>query len=253
MRLKGKTALIAGSGRNNGRAIAVKFAQEGADLILVAKQLGDRLQEVARECEASGVQVMHLLADVTEPEEVNRLVHSGLQRFGKIDVLVSAVGMRPHKKVWEYTYDEWRQIFAINLHATFYLARAIAPSMIERKSGSIIALGGLAALTAQESAAAIVASKHGLYGLIKSLALDLGPHGVRANMLALSHIRNERRNPEWYAHAGGDPHTAEEASRTPLGREGRPDEVASVALFLASDASSYITGDRVVCGGGRYM
>ncbi len=245
MRLQGRTALIAGAGRNNGKAIALTFAREGADLILVARKRGDELNQVVRECERFGVQVLSLLADVGKHEQVDRLVQLGLERFGKIDVLVSVVGMRPHKPFWEVTYDEWQQVFAVNLHATFYLAKAVAPGMMQRQSGSIIALGGTAALGPQWNAAAVVSSKHGLHGLIKSLALELGPCGVRANLLVLSRIENERLNPEWYE---GAPEV-----KIPLERKGKPHEVADAALFLASDESSYITGDRICCAGGRQM
>ena len=253
MRLQGKTALISGAGRNNGKAIAITFAREGADLILVARKLGDELKQVARECERLGVQVLPLLADMSRHEEVNRVAELGLDRFGKVDVLVSVAGIRPHKYVWEYSYDEWQLVFSVNLHSIFYLAKALAPGMMERKSGSIIAMGGVAGLTAEPRTAVVVASKAGLFGLIKSLALDLGPYGVRANLLALSHIENERRHREWYQDTGGEPHTNTALARIPLGRTGKPQEVANVAFFLASDESSYVTGDRIVCAGGKYM
>src|SRR5258706_799698 len=116
MRLKDKTALIAGAGRNNGKAIALAFAREGADLILVARQLGDELNAVAKQCEGYGVQTLPLLADLTQPAEVNRVVEQALQRFGQVDVLVHAMGVRPHKLPWEYDYDEWEQIFGVNMH-----------------------------------------------------------------------------------------------------------------------------------------
>ena len=99
----------------------------------------------------------------------------------------------------------------------------------------------------------MVASKHGLYGLIKSLALELGPYGMRANLLALAQIDNKRLNPEWYADSGGDPYTAARLASVPLIRSGTPEEVGNVAVFLASDDSSYVTGDRILCAGGRYM
>ena len=249
MRLEGKTALIAGAGRNNGKAIALTFAREGADLILVARKLGDELNQVAKECEAFGVRALPLLADVSKHEEVNRVVKLGLERFGKVDVLVSVAAIRPHNLVWEISYDEWQQVFAVNCHSTFYLAKAFAPGMIERKSGSIIALGG--SLNAAWHGAAVVTSKHALHGLIKSLALDLGPYGIRANLLCLSHIHSERRNPEWYQ--GKVSRSSAELERTPLRREGTNQEVANLALFLASDESSYVTGDRIWCAGGRWM
>ena len=253
MRLEGKTALIAGAGRNNGKAIALKFASEGADLILVARKRESELQEVARECEGFGVKTLPLLADLSNHEDVNRMVQNGWEHFGKVDVLVSVAGLRPHKPFWEISYDEWHQVFAVNLHATFYLAKALAPRMMERgKGGSIVALGGMASLTSQPERAHVIASKTGLYGLIKALALELGPYGIRANLMALSFIDNKRLNPEWYPGTGGARSSADIES-TPLGRTGTPQEVANVALFLASDESSYVTGDRIICAGGRYM
>lgn len=254
MRLQGKTALIAGASRNIGKAIALTLAREGADLILVAKQMGDELKQVAKECASFGVQTLPLLADVGNHEEVNRLVKLGLERFGKVDTLVSVAAIRPHKSVWDISYEAWLQVFAVNLHSTFYLAKALAPGMMQRKSGSIVALGGTASLTAQPFCAHVVASKSGLYGLIKSLALELGPYGVRANLIAVGAIGTERRNPEWYPEGDGLPIAVHNVAKgTPLGRAGTPQEVANVALFLASDQSSYVTGDRIVCAGGKYM
>jgi 3-oxoacyl-[acyl-carrier protein] reductase len=246
MRLRGKTALISGASRNIGKTIAITFAREGADLILVASKSGDELKQVAKECEGFGVRALPLQADVGNHQEVNRMVQLGLEHFGKADVLVSVAGIRPHKPFWEINYDEWHHVFAVNLHSSFYLAKALAPGMMERKSGSIIALGGMSSMTSQPNRAHVAASKTGLHGLIRSLALELGPYGVRANLIAVGSIGTERRNPEWYAESGGVP-------QTPLGRIGTPQEVANVALFLASDESSYVTGDRIVCAGGRYM
>src|SRR5690606_6090661 len=137
--------------------------------------------------------------------------------------------------------------FAVNLHSTFYLAKAVVPSMMERRSGSIIALGGLAALTAQPQRAHVMASKTGLLGLIKALAYELGPYGVRANMIALSNIENVRANPEWYPETVDGQYSAQDVAAIPLRRLGKPQEVANVAVFLASDQSSYVTGDRIVC------
>ena len=253
MHLQGKTALIAGAGRNNGKAIALTFAREGAELILVSRKRKDELDEVVRECAALGANVLPLLADVSKPDEVERVVQQGLSQFGKIDVSVSVAGIRRHKDFWTISYAEWLEVFAVNLHSTFLLAKALAPSMMARKSGSIIALGGLASVTSQPQRAHVVASKTGLYGLIKSLALELGPYGIRANLIALSLIANKRLNPEWYPEGGGDPRTAAEIQSTPLRREGTREEVANVALFLASDLSSYVTGDRIICAGGKYM
>lgn len=252
--LEGKTALIAGAGRNNGKAIALAFAREGADLILVAREKSAELEQVAADCRALGVKTLPLLADVSDYEQVNSIVQRGLDHFGHVDVLVSVAGRRPHQDFWEISYEEWHRVFAVNLHSTFYLAKALAPSMMKRgKGGSIIALGGLASLTTMPQRAHVVASKTGLYGLIKSLALELGPYNIRANLIALSLIDNERANPEWYPEKGAGKHTAREMVSVALARTGKPEEVGSVAVFLASEQSSYVTGDRILCTGGKGM
>ncbi len=252
--LQGKTALVAGGGRNNGKAIALAFAREGADLILVAREKKDELDAVAHECEQLGVKVLPLLADVSDHEQVERLVQQGLAHFGKVDVLMCVAGRRAHQDFWEISVEEWLKTFAVNLHSAFYLAKAVAPSMMKRgKGGSIVALGGMASITSQPQRAHVVASKTGLYGLIKALALELGPYNIRANLIALSTIENVRANPEWYPERGGGSYTDAELAGIPLRRTGKPQEVANVAVFLASDQSSYVTGDRILCAGGKYM
>jgi 3-oxoacyl-[acyl-carrier protein] reductase len=201
---------------------------------------------------------------VGDHEQVNQAAQLALQRFGNVEILVSVAAIRPHKPFWEISYEEWHNVFAVNLHSTFYFAKALVPAMIKSgRGGSIIALGGMASLTAQPRRAHVIATKSGLYGLMKSLALELGPYGIRANLLAPGLIGTERRNPEWYPEGGGVPHgmVSSKSDGTPLGREegtplgrtGTPQEVANVALFLASDDSSFVTGDRIICAGGRYM
>jgi 3-oxoacyl-[acyl-carrier protein] reductase len=201
---------------------------------------------------------------VGDHEQVNQAAQLALQRFGNVEILVSVAAIRPHKPFWEISYEEWHNVFAVNLHSTFYFAKALVPAMIKSgRGGSIIALGGMASLTAQPRRAHVIATKSGLYGLMKSLALELGPYGIRANLLAPGLIGTERRNPEWYPEGGGVPHgmVSSKSDGTPLGREqgtplgrtGTPQEVANLALFLASDDSSFVTGDRIICAGGRYM
>ena len=255
-RLQGKVALVGGGGRNNGKAIALAFAREGADLVLVARERKAELDEVAHECEKLGSKVLPLLADLSEHEQVEGLVRQGLDHFGHVDVLMSVAGRRAHQDFWEISYEEWHKTFAVNLHSLFYLAKALAPSMMKRgKGGSIVALGGLAAVTSQPQRAHVIASKTGLYGLIKALALELGPYNIRANLIALGVIDNVRANPEWYperAETAGR-YSQKEIAGVALGRVGKPQEVANVAVFLASEESSFVTGDRILCNGGKYM
>lgn len=251
--LEGKVALVGGAGRNNGKAIALAFAREGADLVLIARERKQELEAVAGECSRLGAKVMTVLADLAEHDQVESVVKQGLGHFGRIDVLMSVAGRRAHQDFWQISVEEWHKTFAVNLHSTFYLAKALVPSMMERRSGSIIALGGLAAMTAQPQRAHVVASKTGLYGLVKALAYELGPYNVRANLIALSNIENVRANPEWYPEKVNGQYSAKDVAAIPLGRLGKPQEVANVAVFLASEQSSYVTGDRIVCAGGRYM
>lgn len=251
--LQGLTALVAGAGRNNGKAIALAFAREGADLVLVAREKKGSLEEVAHECEKLGAKVLPLLADVSEHEQVSRMVEQALGHFGRIDVLMSCAGRRTHQDFWEISLEEWHKTFAVNLDSLFYLARAIVPSMMKRRSGSIIALGGMASVTAQPQRAHVIASKTGLHGLIRALALELGPYNIRANLIALGMIENVRANPEWYPERKGGGYTEEDLAGVALKRAGKPQEVANVAVFLASDRSSFVTGDRIVCAGGKYM
>ena len=251
--MTGKTALVAGAGRNNGKAISIAFAREGANLILVAREKKDALSEVVQECEKLGAKVLPIMADVSDHQQVERLVQQGLDRFGQIDVLMCCTGRRAHQDFWQISYEEWDKTFAVNLNSVFYLAKAVAPSMMKRKSGSIIALGGQASVTSQPQRAHVIASKHGLFGLIKALALELGPFNVRANLIALMTIENVRANPEWYTDGHGGGYSPEDLAAIPMKRAGKPQEVANVAVFLASEQSSYVTGDRILCGGGKYM
>src|SRR5688572_32614884 len=242
--LAGKTALVAGAGRNNGKAISIAFAREGADLILVARERKEALDEVVKECEKLGAKVLPIMADVSDHKQVEALVQKGLDRFGKIDVLMSCAGRRAHQDFWQISYEEWHKTFAVNLNSTFYLAKALVPSMMQRgKGGSIVALGGMAAVSSQPQRAHVIASKHGLFGLIKALANELGPYGIRANLIALSTIENVRANPEWYPEKKDGKYGEAEIASIPLKRLGKPQEVANVAVFLASDQSSYVTGD----------
>jgi 3-oxoacyl-[acyl-carrier protein] reductase len=198
MKLRGKTALITGASRNIGKAIALAFAKEGADLILNTRVNQEELEAVSSECQGLGVQTLPVLADVSDANRVFKMVEQGLERFGQIDVLVSNAAIRPHRPLTEVSVEEWHQVMAVNLHAAFYLCKAVVPSMVRRHSGSIIAIGGLSSLTGRPDTAAVTAAKTGLLGLIRALAAELGPSGVRANMVMPGFMDTERRYPDWY-------------------------------------------------------
>ena len=254
MRLKGKTALITGASRNIGRAIALAFAAEGADLVLNTRVNRDELEAVATECRQAGVRVITALADVADAGAVEAMVEQGLAGLGAIDVLVCNAAIRPHKPITETSLEEWHQVMAVDLNSAFYLVRAAVPAMKERQRGSIIAIGGQSSFTARPNTAAVAAAKHGLLGLMRALAAELGPFGIRANMVAPGYIDTERRYAEWYPEfREAPPSAAESLKQIPLRRLGRPEDIADACVFLASDASAYVTGDSIRVMGGRVI
>jgi 3-oxoacyl-[acyl-carrier protein] reductase len=254
MRLSGRSALITGASRNIGRAIALAFAAEGADLVLNTRVNREELEAVAAECRKAGVRVVTALADVADAAAVQAMVTRGLGELGAIDVLVSNAAIRPHKSLTDTTLEEWHHVLGVNLHSTFYLARAVVPAMKERLRGSIIALGGLSSVTGRPNTAAVTTAKTGLLGLVRALAAELGPFGIRANMVMPGYIDTERRYAEWYPEfKQTPPGSPEQLKQIPLGRLGRPEDIADACVFLASDASAYVTGDTMRVMGGRFI
>ena len=254
MRLSGRTALITGASRNIGRAIALAYAAEGADLLLNTRVNGEELEAVAAECRKAGVRVVTALADVADATAVQAMVTRGLGELGAIDVLVSNAAIRPHTSLTDTTVEDWHRVMGVNLHSAFYLARAVVPAMKERRRGSIIALGGLSGVTGRPNTAAVTTAKTGLLGLVRALAAELGPFGIRANMVMPGYIDTERRYAEWYPEfKQTPPGSPEQLKQIPLGRLGRPEDIADACLFLASDASAYVTGDTLRVMGGRFI
>ena len=253
-KLQGRTALITGASRNIGRAIALAFAAEGADLVLNTRANAEELEAVAAECRKAGVRALAVLADVADAAAVESMVRRGLAELGAIDVVVSNAAIRPHKALTETSLEEWHRVLDVNLNSAFYLARAIVPSMKERRRGSIIAIGGQSSLTSRPNTAAVTTAKTGLLGLVRALAAELGPFGVRVNMVAPGFIDTERRYAEWYPEfQQAPPGAPEQLGQIPLRRLGRPEDIADACLFLASDASAYVTGDVIRVMGGRVI
>lgn len=254
MRLKGKTALVTGASRNIGRAIALAFAAEGADVVLNTRANRGELESVAAECRKCGVRAVPVLGDVADPSAVEAMVKAGLAEVGAVDVLVCNAAIRPHKPLVETSLEEWHRVLGVDLHSAFYLARALVPGMIERQRGSIIALGGMSSLIGRPNTAAVTVAKHGLLGLVRALAAELGPFGIRVNMVVPGYIDTERRYAEWYPEwRQAGPGAPEQLKRIPLRRLGRPEEIAEACVFLASDASAYVTGDALRVMGGSVI
>lgn len=254
MRLHGKTTMITGASRNIGREIAITFAREGSDLILNTRSSKTELSEVASICEGLGVKTHIVMGDVTDPDKSMQMVQEGINALGKIDVLVSNVAIRPHKPILEVSNEEWASVMHTNLFPAFYLIKAVLPGMIDRKCGSIIALGGQAAITGRPETASVTTAKHGLLGLIRAVAAEMAPYKIRANMVNPGTTDTQRLNPEWYPEfEQTDRGSLEHLQGIPLGRQGTVSDIANACLFFASDESSYITGDRLNVVGGKYI
>ena len=241
--LEGKTALVTGSGRNLGRAILLEFAARGANVVVHARGNRAEAEAVAEEARALGADALVALGDVGDAEVVRALVGEALRRFPSIDVYVSNAAIRPHGGVLDVSAEEWRRALAINLDAAFHLARAIAPSMVERGWGRIIHIGG--GFGVAPGRVHTLAGKAGLLGLTRSLAADLGRHGITANMVAPAAID--------VAGERGGPPPADGPDAVPVGHWGAPEDVAWACAFLASERSRFITGQTLHVNGGRMM
>lgn len=254
MKLEGKTALITGASRNIGRAIALAFAAEGADVAVNTRVNAEELEAVAAECRKAGVRALSVLADVADATAVDAMVARAHAELGPIDVLVCNAAIRPHRSITETSLEEWHRVLAVDLHSAFYLMRAVVPSMKDRRRGSIIALGGQSSLTGRPHTVAVTAAKHGLLGLVRAVAAELGPFGIRANTVIPGFMDTERRYADWYPEfRQAPPGAPEQVGAIPLRRLGRPEEVADACVFLASDASAYVTGDELRVMGGRII
>ena len=254
MRLKGKTALITGASRNIGKQIALTFAREGAALVLNTRESRDELERVSEQCRELGAKTVIAIGDVSKPDSVLEIVEAGIKSLKKIDILISNVAIRPQRPILELSNEEWHQVISVDLHAAFYLIKAVLPGMIERQWGSIIAMGGQSAITGKPKAAAVTAAKTGLLGLIRAVAAEMAPHNIRANMVHPGPTETERVHHGWnQASKGKKDWAAEILKSIPLGRRATVEDIANACLFLSSDESGYITGEQLNITGGRYM
>ena len=256
LKLEGKVALVTGSGRNIGKAIAMAFADEGASVAVNGLQNRANVEEVAKLIEDRGGRAYTVLADVSDPEQVDRMMDEVSAALGPVGVLVHNAAVRPHKPLTEFTNEEWRLVMGVDLDAAFYLSRAALPQMVEAGAGNIIAISGMAAFGVRKDSAAVAAAKAGLIGLMRGIAFDYGKLGVRANVVAPGSIDTERF--DQHAYAAGEPAVIvpDDLSRRqniPMGRLGMPEEVAAACVFLASNNAGYTTGHTLHVGGGLYM
>lgn len=247
-RLDDKVAIVTGGGTGLGKAICQELARAGADVVVAARRPGP-IEETAAEVRQKGRRALALSTDITDSSQVNRLVEETLDAFGRIDILVNNAGIArgwTPKPIWEMTDDEWYWSLDTNITGSFYCSRAVARHMVERKQGCIINLSSGSGLRGIRDNFAYAASKGGVIQLTKSLALSLAGAGIRVNCIV----------PGYYptgapTHADEARWTADSRARfNPTGRVGRTEEIGRLAVFLASEASSYLTGALFILDGG---
>ncbi|MNF22390.1 Gluconate 5-dehydrogenase [compost metagenome] len=243
--LQGKVALVTGASRGLGRAMAMGLAEAGAHVVLAARDK-QRLLSVAEEIKGQGGRADCLAFDLTNEAAVISAIPEVMGRHGQLDILINNAGICLWQPLLESSLENWRKTFEVNLTASYLLAREAARPMLRQGKGSIINVGSYVARVGREKLQAYVASKHGVVGLTKSLAAELGSRGVRCNAVC----------PGYFLTDMAEPVSANAAlqecvrSHISLGRWGTPEELKGAAVFLASDASSYVNGHTLMVDGG---
>ncbi len=244
--LAGKVAIVTGSSRGIGKAIALTFAGAGADVVVCSRDLDGKLGSAADEIRALGQRSLAVPADISQKTAVDNLVKKTVAEFGTIDILVNNAGTILRGSVTEHSEEDWDKVLDTNLKGYFLCSRAAAKVMIERKRGNIISTASMRGVVATTGRISYIVSKAGVIMLTRVLALELASYNIRVNAIAPGWIRTDLTDPVWR-----NPEARKEVDATiPMGRWGTVDEMASVALFLASDASSYVNGHTVLADGG---
>ena len=247
--LKGRTALVTGSGRNIGKSIALMYASEGANVIINNKSNIEELNTTAKEIKDLGVEVLAIQADISNEQEVNSMIGSGLEKFGTIDILVNNAALRPGTPFVDMEYSDWKKVTGINLDGAFLCSKLCVPGMISNSWGRIINIAGLMALEGHEGYTHVSASKMGLVGFTRSLAKELAPHNILVNCVSPGTIDTTGPRHAKMTKEELDELAARRYARVPLGRLATVEEISSVCLFLASDGAGYMTGQTMHVNG----
>lgn len=241
--LEGKVAIVTGAARGIGKAIALKFASEGADVAFTDLCIDDNALSVEKEINAMGVRGKAYASNAANFQDTAAVVEKILAEFGRIDVLVNNAGITRDGAMKRMTEEQWDLVINVNLKSAFNFIHAVQPVMFKQKGGSIINMSSVVGVHGNANQSNYSASKAGMIGLAKSMALELGPRNIRANAIAPGFILTEMTD------VLSDEIKEAWASRIPLRRGGSVDDVANAALFLASDLSAYISGQVIQVDG----
>lgn len=242
--LEGKTALITGGARGIGKAIAVAFAQQGAQVAFSDLKYDEAAQALEQELQAFGVKAKGFASDASNLADSEKLADEVFNEFGRIDILVNNAGITRDTLLMRMTEDQWDLVIKVNLKSVFNLTKAVQKYMLKQRSGSIINMSSVVGLGGNAGQANYAASKAGMIGFTKSVAQELGPRSIRCNAIAPGFIETDM--------TASLPEEVKKgwAEKIPLRRAGTPEDVANTCIFLGSDLSSYVTGQVIpVCGG----
>ena len=241
--LEGKVALVTGAGRGIGKAIALRYAEEGANVAFTDLAINEAVEETIKEIEALGVKAKAYASNAANFDETHEVVKQVVDDFGRIDILVNNAGITKDGLMMRMSEAQWDAVINVNLKSAFNFIHAVTPVMAKQRSGSIINMSSVVGVSGNAGQCNYSASKAGMIGLAMSIAKEMGPRGIRANCIAPGFIITEMTNQlsqeikdQW-------------AAQIPLRRGGTPEDVANVAVFLGSDLSSYVSGQVIHCCG----
>lgn len=242
--LAGKVALVTGGARNIGRAIARSLAAGGASVMVNART---SRAEAEKTVGMIGAKAALHIADVTQPDEVQRLVEATVKRFGRLDLLVNNAAVRYETRFEKMKYEEWRQVLSIVLDGAFLCSQAALPHLIGAGGGTIVNIGGQTGHKGAAERAHVITAKAGLAGMTKALAMDLAPHKITVNCVVPGTIESQRGLP------GVPDRPAHRLTVPPIGRRGEPEEIAAMVRMLCGPDARYITGQSIHLNGGGFM
>ena len=240
-----KAALVTGAGRNIGRACALALAEDGFNVAINGSSDRAACERVAREAEKLGAEAIVIMGDVGKAEECQRIAGEAIKKFDAIDVLLNNAALRPNKPFLETSEAEWRRVIGVDLDAAVWLARACLPGMVQKSWGRIVNFTGMNAMHGHAGRVSVSVAKHGVWGLTKGLAMEFGPSNITVNAIAPGPIA-----PDTAEHNASTQSRAEALKRVPLGRMGKPVEIAAAVRLLVSEGGAYINGQMIQVNGG---
>lgn len=248
--VSGKVALITGAGSGMGREMARTFAEEGARIVAVDLD-SERVGQTTRMITEQGGEALDIVADVSQATDVSRMVEQALERFGSVDILCNNAGISDdYKTACEMSEELWDRVLGVNVKSAFLTSKHLIPGMLENGGGKIVNTASISGLVAGAGGAAYTASKHAVVGLTKQLAFDYGPKGIRVNAICPGSVETDMTRERLYK----SPAPGRELINSAVaGRHAQPEEVAKLALYLASDNADFVHGAAMVIDGGRVI